>query len=151
MSAHFAEIRQDIENDMTERFPERRRILQKAFKAHDVGDYELSVPVFLAQADGIAKKNFGRSILSRKKRSEMRGEIAGIASQGLDESLLSLVLEDLPLTENTDSTKYHAGDLNRHAVLHGLNTKYATKLNSFKAISFLQYAADFERATQTQP
>jgi hypothetical protein len=148
MCAHFSRIRQDIEDDLTKRFPERQRILQKAFQAHDAGDYELSVPVFLAQADGIPKEILGVSIYTRKRDSvsRMGDVIENIAGDVFEESLLRLVLEPLPLTASTTSPTYRPGELNRHEVLHGIDNQYATELNSYRAISWLQRAALFDVA-----
>jgi hypothetical protein len=148
MCGHFSRIRQDIEDNLTTSFPERRRILQKAFRAHDAGDYELSVPVFLAQADGIAKKILGVSIYSRKSAvvRRMGDVIANIAAEELEDSLLRVVLKALPLTASTGSGAQGAGELNRHEVLHGIDTQYATELNSYRAISWLQCAAHFDEA-----
>ena len=148
MCAHFSRIRQDIEDDLTKWFPKRQRILQKAFQAHDAGNYELSVPVFLAQADGIAAEIFGVSFYSQdpKKVRRMGDVIANIAGDVLEEALLRLVLESLPLTASTQSRAYRRGELNRHEVLHGIDTHYAIDLNSFRAMSRLQYAARFHEA-----
>ena len=148
MCAHFSRIRQDIEGDLTKRFPKRQRILRKAFQAHDAGDYELSVPVFLAQADGIAAEIFGVSFYSQNpnKVRRMGDVIANIAGDVLEDARLRLVLKPLPLTASTQSSAYRRGELNRHEVLHGIDTHYAIELNSFRAMSRLQYAACFHKA-----
>lgn len=146
---HFASIRKDIEADLAKRFPRRSRILEKAFEAHDAGTYELSIPAFLAQADGIAKEILGVSIYSRRPDliKKMDNTIAEIAGEGLDESLLRLALEALPLTASSGSGAYRKGELNRHDVLHGIDTDYSTELNSWRSISWLQYAAHFHEAS----
>lgn len=150
MCAHFSRFRKDIEDALTKSFPDRRRILQKAFQAHDAGDYELSVPVFLAQADGIAERILGASIYSRKRDLVNRvGDlITNIAREELEDSLLRVALEPLPLTASTGSPAYRPGALNRHEILHGINTEYATELNSYRAISWLQNAARFHEAKE---
>ncbi len=148
MCVRFSRIRQRIEDNLTNSFPKRRRILQKAFQAHDAGDYELSVPVFLAQADGIAAEILGVSFYSRDRNKvrEMGQKIKRIATDGLNEFLLNLALEEWPLTASPRSPVYRQGELNRHEVLHGIDTHYAKELNSFRAMSRLQYAALFYEA-----
>ena len=46
----------DIEQELLEAYPQRKRPLHDAFEAHREGKYSLSVLVFLAQADGIFRK-----------------------------------------------------------------------------------------------
>ena len=41
-----------IEADLCRRYPHRARCIQPAFRAHKRGEYELVIPVLLAQADG---------------------------------------------------------------------------------------------------
>jgi hypothetical protein len=42
-----------IINFFQKEFPKRYLILEKAFKAHKKGDFELSIPVFLSQIEGL--------------------------------------------------------------------------------------------------
>ena len=150
LCSHFAELAGEIRTDLLDRFPTRKAILEKAFSAHAGGDYELSVPVFLAQADGIAKEVLGVSVYSRRTdfRKQMAEVIEGFATGGFEEPMLRLALEDLPLTASTNSPSYCQDALNRHGVLHGTDTDYPTRLNSFRALSLLQYAALFEEAAR---
>jgi hypothetical protein len=149
MRSHFADIHQNIQNYLTRKFPDRRGILLKGFQAHNTGDYELSVPVFLAQAEGIAQGVLGESIYSSKKIQAKEKRKGFLPDDGLDGCVLRLVLGKLPLTECTNSPAYRPEHLNRHAVLHGIDTKYGTEINSYKAISWLQYAAQFDDVLST--
>jgi len=53
-------------DDPTFWYPRRSQILVQAFAAHQRGDYALSVPVFLAQADGICAEHFDVDLYSRR-------------------------------------------------------------------------------------
>jgi len=53
MSEYFRQHFQSIINDIASNFPNREKVIRSAFKAHIDGDYDLAIPVFLAQADGI--------------------------------------------------------------------------------------------------
>ena len=64
-------------------FPHRAKILTKALDAHAGGDYELSIPVLLAQADGIAKESIGIGLYKKIDRKEERGVPATRSSTGL--------------------------------------------------------------------
>ncbi|MCD4818838.1 MAG: hypothetical protein K8S23_09115 [Candidatus Cloacimonetes bacterium] len=59
------------------KFKNRFLILKKAFKAHKNGDYELSIPVFLTQIEGIfydlTQKKYFLKIKDIKKRMQKNG------------------------------------------------------------------------------
>ena len=141
MCRHFAEIEAQIEEDLTRDFPARARIIRKAFRAHRAGDHELSIPVFLAQADGIAEPVLTTSIYTRGRTTRRTiGRVVNRVAKGdMERELLRLVLRNLPLT----ASRKQEGELSRHKVLHGEDIDYPSKLNGFRAISFMQYAAYF--------
>jgi len=134
-----------IKGKILGKFSERKIILDKAFKAHGQSDYELSIPVFLAQADGIAAKYLyeGKSIFI----DNLKGKIGEIikeryATDMLRLVLLSILAENLPITANSKKRKksnYPKDELNRHEILHGESVTYASDINSYKAISLLYY------------
>ena len=45
-----------IEERLVARHPERKLIIEAGFRAHRIGEHYLSIPVFLAQADGICEE-----------------------------------------------------------------------------------------------
>lgn len=132
-----------IKQTMYDRYPLRENVLSDAFNAHDRGEYNLSIPVFLAQADGIGMQLLnGVSPFSRKTAS------GGILVTAAEIQTLSLHVDTLlidplglPLAFTAKSTSaerlQHAHLYNRHEVLHGLSTDYGTKRNSLKAVSLL--------------
>jgi hypothetical protein len=57
-----------LEAKLAEDFPHRANAIRAAFKAHRAGEYLLSVPVLLAQADGISQDlTFPRAALEPKR------------------------------------------------------------------------------------
>jgi len=125
--------------------------LQKALRAHRHRDYELCIPVFLAQADGIAREitSIDRfSIYSRKnsKLKRLKEFVDSIVIDELQRDVLELVLMAMPLNVSTEDPMLAKRVLNRHKVLHGIETNYASATNSCRAISWLQYVADFDEA-----
>ena len=57
-----------IKSTLYTRYPIRKDVLESAFNAHLRVEYNLSIPVFLAQADGIGSELFGGiSPFSRKQ------------------------------------------------------------------------------------
>jgi hypothetical protein len=151
LCAFFNEALGDIEVELSKRFPLRATILEKAFTAHRRGDFELSIPVFLAQADGImidtvAKPEKKYSIYSRHKAPTLRELIENIATVDFERDILTVALLQVPLND-ADAHKFASGEIvNRNAVLHGLNLSYANKPNSCRAISWLRYVAYFDEA-----
>ncbi|WMY11099.1 hypothetical protein [Paraburkholderia phenoliruptrix] len=53
MIAHFEQRADGICAELTEKYPHRSELFQAAFNAHRNGQYILSIPVMLAQVDGI--------------------------------------------------------------------------------------------------
>lgn len=143
---HFANEISSIENRLTERFPRRAAILQKAFAAHRRRDYELAIPVFLIQADGIAREIIGGDVYSRRadKRQTLREFVDGITFDEFQKEIIELILLPMPLNASSGDRTLIKGVLTRHEILHGIRTNYASATNSYRAISWLQYVAAFE-------
>jgi len=149
MCSHFNNVLSGIESDLIERFPKRALILKKAFAAHRAGDHELSIPVILAQADGIAHDTIGKgisnfSIYSKHKAKDAINKfVFEFAKEALlGSAILAVPLEDIPLNLSERNQLLIGQTFNRHAILHGRNTDYATDPhNSCRAISWLDYWA----------
>jgi hypothetical protein len=71
--------------------------------------------------------------------------IKRVASLETTQCIMEVVLAQIPLTESEGSPLLTNDVLNRHAVLHGTNVRYATSLNSYRAISWLDYVFSFKR------
>jgi len=116
------------------------RVLECAFQAHHRTEYELSIPVFLAQADGVCQEVTGYKLYGRKQKKPIT---AGFAANFVYEFLIEAVLEPLrtplPISASLNDEDYRVGTLNRHEVLHGISVDYGTRTNSLKAMSLLSY------------
>lgn len=134
----------EIKNDVTQRFPNRKACLDEAFLAHLKGCYYLSIPVFLAQTDGICKEAVGHHLFI-KSRKDKKPSTAIYVAQLADDSLHTAFMAALAFPLPIGASEHERGDdfdqLNRHMVLHGESTDYGTKINSLKAISLLSYVA----------
>jgi hypothetical protein len=134
-----------IKLDLLERFPHRSTILECAFEAHERGNYELSIPVLLAQADGICCELTGIQLYSRRKGRPITADI--IEQRAIDPfsvAIMEPLRLPLPISASPRDRKadeYPSGSLNRHQILHGEIVDYATRVNGYKAISLLQYVA----------
>lgn len=143
---HFKEQASAIEARIVKRFPRRAAIVRKAFRAHRQRDYELSIPIFLIQADGIAKDIIGSDVYSRRTSNvERLQEFVGrITFDNFQREIIELILLPIPLNASTGDPRLIKGSLSRHHILHGIETQYGTATNSYRAISWLQYVASFE-------
>ncbi|HEY2329613.1 MAG TPA: hypothetical protein VGI63_07340, partial [Verrucomicrobiae bacterium] len=130
----------DIKKSCKARHPNRWPVLNQAFEAHDQKKYALSIPVFLAQADGICKDLLGVKFYTRKKG------VPATASKASDlemDFVSDAILEPLrvagALNAYEDEIDPSSDVLNRHKVLHGSSLDYQTRLNSFRSISLVNY------------
>jgi len=138
-----------IETQLIREWPARAHAIAEAFAAHNEEMYFVSIPVFLAQADGITREGLGRRAFKR----------SGMCLRG--DSLWDSVLEaiqlpmetETPLNRSERSRGRNFGGLNRHAVMHGdPPLGYGTRTNSLQAASYLNYVAAVVRlAAQPDP
>jgi hypothetical protein len=96
--------------------------------------------VFLAQADGISEELFSGYYFIRR---EFQPAINQLLQNGqLTDSgrlLLDPLVQSGTIGEDTRKLLGQNDHLNRHAVLHGMDMKYATETNALKSISLLAY------------
>jgi len=134
-----------IKNDIQNKFPHRSQILECAFGAHTRGEYELSVPVLLAQADGICHELIGVQLYSRRDGQPRTSDfVEQLTINALTAALMEPLRVPLPISASVadrQSADYPSSSLNRHQILHGEVVDYATQTNSCKAISLLWYVA----------
>jgi hypothetical protein len=133
-----------------ERYPERKAIIDAAFWAHDNMKYELSIPILLIQIDGMGYEKFkfskGKCLYSKNGDKTIIGEITDyyINNQNsFTELLLMQLREKSPLIVSSKESADYPDAINRHNIIHGINTGYATQLNSLKVFSLLEYFISF--------
>lgn len=145
LKKHFRMSLRTIKKSILTAYPERKTILNQAFTAHTRKQYYLSVPVFLAQADGICFELLGIPLFSKSKG---KPRSARIVDQIDMPPLVTAFLEPLrmitPLSQDTDKIASSEKSYNRHAILHGLANDYGNEINSFKSISLVLFLTQFE-------
>ncbi|WP_434283546.1 hypothetical protein [Clostridium botulinum] len=143
LSIFYEEGTERICNSVIDTFPDRKIILEKCFKAHKNGDYELSIPVMFAQADGISKDIFNMNLFNKKHGKPLTSEQKVITFN--EESFVDMpYLIQLSITGELNGNGKKSKYLNRHNVLHGTDTEYATKSNSLRCISMLNFLAELK-------
>jgi hypothetical protein len=139
---HFDSRIAEIDIDFNKQLPARGRLLSPTFRAHRKTEYALSIPVFLAQADGICKEITGEQLYSRSSGVPKLASILLTSDMSpLSKSLLAPIVEPMPISASSKEREQMDNILNRHAILHGDSTDYDNRLNSCRAISLLVYVA----------
>ena len=140
----FRDRLDDIEAEAKRAFPNRSEILRDAFQAHRQGLYNLSVTVFLTQADGFCYDRWLRSLFLREDRKDIGERIEQMPDGLIRAMAQALVYDGWPLAMTRGKRQQQpagSSHLNRHRVLHGEVIDYGTEENSLKAISLLNYCA----------
>ncbi len=119
-------------------FGHRHQVLASAFLAHQRGDYDLSIPVILAQTDGICFEVTKVQLYTLSKSKHFRKAFPN-ADGAITAALLAPLSTELPLVLPQSKRTAHLPVLNRHAILHGESCDYGTRENSSRAISHLAY------------
>ena len=137
----FREDADTIEQRLAAQFPDRAQVISDAFAAHRQDKFSLSVPVFLAQADGIAWDRLGRTLFSSKTIQEAEGLASGVKEGILRKLFLGLMWPEWPLVLPVSQRPDDFSGLNRHQVLHGEVSDYGTEVNSLQAMALLNFCS----------
>lgn len=131
-----------IEESIAEKYPHRANLIKAAFNAHRRQEYELSIPVLLAQADGMCKDVADQYLFTKKGgKPRTAAYVRQIAADTYRAALLSPLAEVLPINASECDRGSDFDALNRHTVLHGEALDYGSKTNGLKAISLVNYIA----------
>jgi len=147
MCRFFSDRIDEMEEDMIETFPHRAEIVRAAFNAHRRGEYVCAVPLFLSQSDGMCFDLLNVQLFSKERGSTTpktkKARREKVSDADLKPYLAPLVS---PLDESAPIMDRHTlvdleKELNRHAILHGLDVNYGTEQNSLKAMSVANWVA----------
>ena len=139
MGHFFSAQANDIEKQLKESYFNRSQIFEEAFEAHREAKYCLSVPVLLAQCDGLVHDQFGKSLFMLQERKTVVEEINRTTPDILRLFADPDTWEEMSLWLAKHQRSEHLNDLNRHKVLHGECTDYNTETNSLRVISLINY------------
>jgi hypothetical protein len=118
----------------------RSKIIEEAVYCHQIGKYYASTTLFLTQADGICS---GLLFKNRKNKDALKQYIA----KNKCSSFFSTIMIAIENTNTIDSfyskINLYDNQLNRHGVMHGLETDFGKEINSLKAFSLLVFVSDF--------
>lgn len=134
----------DITGNIKHFCPERKHVLDVAFKLHEEGNYIACIPLFLSQTDGICAQYLGAYLFSEHER---RKDTVQSTIDDSGDTFLRILLEVL-----NEETQFGAGVSaasqakketapNRNGILHGSrkHLDYGTKINSMKCFALLAF------------
>lgn len=135
-----------IEYELCENYPSRAHIFSESFNCYKKGKYYATISLLLTQADGICygktKKLFfinNKQLAKQKKYVPEVEEKIQRMSGGVIDLLLEPMKNSTVINDLTENISSYPVKLNRHAILHGMDTEYGTKVNCLKVISFVNY------------
>lgn len=129
-------------------FPHRADVLEQAFDAHARGHYGVSIPVMLAQAEGIHLEMLEERLFRRGRHDKLKKRVRDMLGEDgyeVASTFLRPLFLDNALSRQSDprtapSTAGREGlPLSRHEVLHGTDASYGTERNGLRALSHLEF------------
>ncbi len=149
LQAYFRKKLPAIESELCQLYPNRARFISLARSSHERGDYTLTVPFLLIQADGFCHDIAGASVfIGKGDKEKKRLQTADWAEKTagantLMNAVLKPFVEKTPIAFSQKEREPDFDSLYRHKVLHGESTDFDTELNALRAWSFLYYVGAF--------
>jgi hypothetical protein len=161
LKTHVRRLITDVRSSACDRWPNRAHILSDAFDAHSAEHYTLSIPVFLAQADGISNHLLNTFLFIGQgkkvcKAAKTLKKDSRFADRPLAQAFLDLLLQISGLglqTEKRDKLVASGevySPLNRHGVIHGVDCDYPTEANSLRCVALISYLDWFAEVLQKE-
>jgi len=129
---------EDLKKRILHKHSHRKNPLTAAFKAHEIEEYYLSIPVFLSQIDGITHDLINKHFFIKPQK--MQNWAIKKNEEGISKVMYS-ALNEVTIFQ-AESLPHDRNSISRHAILHGGNVSYGTKINGFKVLSLLGYITD---------
>ena len=133
--------------ELSNRFVHRKHLFDSAFRMHQLGEWNASIPLFLAQIDGIFEEIFGMFLFTdaNKRKNDLPKKVDDIRGERIT-VLSELFLQD-GYSRIKSGFRSKCSDKNswttRAGVMHGHQDflDYGSQLNSEKCIAMLSYIA----------
>jgi hypothetical protein len=127
-------------------FKDRRRFIRDGMRDHRNGRYRVSIPTLLPHIEGIAMAAFGPTI--RGGPRDLIARVSTVYDPIMGQSMVDAVGV---LWENRDFDQYSPRALNRHFILHGRSTGYATEENGVKVLFALDLLSSVIKEARLHP
>ncbi|WP_155628313.1 hypothetical protein [Burkholderia multivorans] len=139
MIAHFEQRADGICAELTEKYPHRGELFEAAFNAHRNGQFIVSIPVMLAQVDGICLDVAKAHFFMGRDREKVIAHVVEFAGSEIARAFLAPFESDMSVLQSQKARPEGFAGLNRHMVLHGESLDYGSRENGLRAISLLNY------------
>ena len=130
----------EIEAELIGDYPNRSRLISNAFWAHREEKYSLSIVSLLTQVDGVWHDSLSMNLFKKGKREKTLRRFSVKDQRSVRALFLSPLGNPLEIWSRKHPKGLSDSELNRHSVLHGIDTDYDTEENSLKAISILWWS-----------
>lgn len=151
MVEHFEARTAGIRSELVQTYPHRGEIFDAAFDAHISGQYLVSIPVLLAQVDGICFDVANAHFFMGKERPKVVAHAVQVASSQIARAFLAPLESEMTIALSEKARPQGFTGLNRHTVLHGESVDYGTKENGLRAISLLNYMSQSLQRELSEP
>ncbi|HDR8071962.1 TPA: hypothetical protein QCY71_004994 [Bacillus cereus] len=117
----------------------RISILEQVIEGHLAGYYNLTVPTLLAQTEGIVAQGFEHvgNMNGRKLKEFLSDLLSDDSTYSFDNQVKTFYTSKI--LAGFEHGKEINSSLSRHAILHGGDSLYGTKVNSLKCILIFDY------------
>jgi len=140
---YYTENLKSIFQTISERHSNRKKIFEQVERSYEQEFYYLAIPIIFSQIDGIcydltSKKFF---IKNKKYLPEVYPKLEELHN-GITDLFLTPIKNSTPFNAWEKEIDKFPFKLNRHEILHGVDTEYGNKTNFLKCISMLKYISD---------
>lgn len=137
---YFKDALPSLEEHLCSAYPTRATALGQAFGALRNDQHFLAVPVLLAQADGICSEVLGDKLFQKRNgRPRVADKIEALSLDDASGVFLSVLKLPGGVGASEEFRASYPNCLNRHEILHGLDSSYGTEINGWKALSLLSF------------
>jgi hypothetical protein len=141
---YYSESLDNIFSTLENRHPKRSLILKELKMLIDSNQYYAFIPQVFSQVDGVCfdftKKKF--FIKNRKTYLPEVTQELEKSTGSFAELYLSPIKNQTPIMAREEDLKTFPCRLNRHEIMHGINTTYGSRLNCLKVLSLFKYVSD---------
>lgn len=149
LCTYYTENLNEIEGELIKNFPNRTILFKEAFENYRIENFHSSITMLITQIDGICyditKKLFFKNNPKHRNKNAYIPEFEEALkenSSGLLDIFMSPIIKPTAINEHSSNLQNFPIRLNRHEILHGIDTGYGSKLNNLKIISLLKYLND---------
>ena len=119
---------------------DQKIIILEAIDCHKKSKFFASTILFLSLADGICN---GLLFKTRNEKDALRKYLEEFGAGNFATVLFGQIVKESAIDEYFPKRGKYNSLLNRHGIMHGLDSSYGTKINSLKAFSLLSFVSDF--------